>query len=81
MGKQLFCCFLFEEVADFFEVEGVAVHNELVDSGVVGDGEDMLDGVTVFAEGVDDEIDVGVVHACQSTGTGCAGITRNRKQF
>jgi hypothetical protein len=35
----------------------------------------MLDGVTVFAEGVDDEIDVCVIHACQSTGAGCAGVS------
>ena len=70
---QLFGCFLFEELADFVEVEGVAVDDELVDSGVVGDGVDMLDGMAVFAEGVDDEIGVYVVHACQSTGTSSDG--------
>ena len=50
-------------MAGLFEVEGVTVDDELVEAGIVGDGEDMLDGVTVFAKGVDDEIDVYVVHA------------------
>ncbi len=66
----------FEEVASFFEVEGVAVYDELVEAGVVGDGEDMLDGVAVFAERVDDEIDVYVIHGCQSTGNGLGGCRR-----
>jgi hypothetical protein len=75
---KLFGCFLFEELADFVEVEGIAVDDELVDSGVVGDGVDMLDGVAVFAEGVDDEIGVYVVHACQSTGTSSGGGVGSR---
>jgi len=33
----------------------------------------MLDGVTVFAEGLADQIDVDVVHACQSTGNLLSG--------
>jgi hypothetical protein len=64
---------LFEKVAGFFEVESVAVYDELVEAGVVGDGEDMLDGVTVFAERVDDEIDVDVIHASQYRGNGLGG--------
>jgi hypothetical protein len=64
---------LFEEMAGFFEVKGVAVYDELVEAGVVGDGEDMLDGVTVFAERVDDEIDVDVVHASQYRGNRLVG--------
>ncbi len=55
-------------MAGLFEVEGVAVYDELVDAGVVGDGEDMLYGVAVLAERVDDEVDVDVIHGCQSTG-------------
>jgi hypothetical protein len=61
---------LFEKMACLFEVEGVAIDDELVDTGVVGDGENVLDGVTVFAERVDDEIDVDVVHASQYRGNG-----------
>jgi hypothetical protein len=60
-------------LAGLFEVEGVAVDDELVEAGVVGDREDMLDGVAVFAERVDDEIDVYVVHASKSTGNGLGG--------
>jgi hypothetical protein len=67
-------------VAGFFEVEGVAVYDELVEARVVGDGEDVLDGVTVFAERVDDEIDVYVIHGCQSTGNGLGGC-RPRQQY
>ena len=33
----------------------------------------MLDGVTVFAERVDDEIDVDVIHASQYRGIGLVG--------
>jgi hypothetical protein len=63
----LLCFVLFEELAGFFQVEDVAVYGELVDAGVFGDGDDMLDRMAVLAERVDDEIDVYVVHACQST--------------
>ena len=45
-------------MADFFEVERVAVDDELVDSGVVRDGEDVLGRVAVLPEGCDEKIDV-----------------------
>ena len=54
----------FEELAGFFEVEGVSVDDELVFAGVVGDGEDAFDLMAVLAEGLDDEIDVN--HAWKS---------------
>lgn len=63
LRRGLFRGFAFEELACFFEVQGVAVHDELIDTSVVGDGVDVLDGVAVFTKSVDDEIDVYVVHA------------------
>jgi hypothetical protein len=56
--RLLFCFVLFEELAGFFEVEGVAVDDQLVCAGVIGDAEDAVDTVAVLAEGLDDEIDV-----------------------
>ena len=59
---------LFEELAGFFEVEGVSVDNELVFASVVGDGEDAFDLMPVLAEDLDDEIDV--YHAWKSNSSG-----------
>jgi hypothetical protein len=56
--RLLFCFVLFEELPRFFEVEGIAVDDQLVFSGVIGDGDDGVDTMAVLAEGLDDEIDV-----------------------
>jgi hypothetical protein len=56
--RLLFRFVLFEEVPGFFEIERVAVDDQLVFAGVIGDAEDALDTVAVLAEGLDDEIDV-----------------------
>ena len=69
----LFCCVLFEEVAGLFEVEEVAVNVELVEAGVVGDGEDTIDLMAALAQCIDDKLDVYVIHGCQSTGNGLGG--------
>ena len=57
-GQSLLGFVLFEELAGFFEVEGVAVDDELVDAGVFRDGDDTVDAVPVLAESLNDEVDV-----------------------
>jgi len=55
---RLLCFVRFEKGAGFFEGEEVSADGELVDAGVVRDGEDVLDVVTVLPEGCDEKIDV-----------------------
>src|SRR4051794_15647155 len=62
--RWLFGFVLFEELAGFFEVEGVSVDDQLVVAGVVRNGEDAFDLMAVLAEDLDDEIDVN--HAWKS---------------
>jgi hypothetical protein len=69
----LFCFVSLEELAGFFEVEEVAVYVELVEASVVGDGEDTIDLMAALAQGIDDKLDVYVIHGCQSTGNGLVG--------
>jgi hypothetical protein len=54
----LFRFVLFEELACFFEVEGVSVDDDLVFAGVLRDVKDAVDTVAVLPEGLNDEIDV-----------------------
>jgi hypothetical protein len=58
--RLLFRFVLFEELPGFFEVESVAVDEELVFAGVFRDGDDAVDTMAVLPEGLDDEI--GVYH-------------------
>ena len=54
----LFRFILFEKRPRFFEGEGVSVDDQLVFAGVIRDGDDAVDTMTVLAEGLNDEIDV-----------------------
>ena len=69
----LFEALAFEELAGLFEVEEVAVHVELVDASVVGYGEDTIDFMAALAQGIDDKLDVYVIHGCQYRGNRLAG--------
>ena len=60
-------------LAGLFEVEEVAVYVELVDASVVGDGEDTIDFMAALAQGIDDKLDVYVIHGCQYRGNRLAG--------
>ena len=55
-----------EEGSGFFEVERVSVYGELIDTGVFGDRDDVLNTVASAAEGFDKKIDI--YHADQFTG-------------
>ena len=63
-APRLFGFVLFEELAGFFEGEGVSIDDQLVFARVIGDGEDAFDTMAVLAEDLDDEIDV--YHAWKS---------------
>ena len=56
--RLLFGFVLFEELPGFFEIESVAVDDELVFAGVFRDGDDAANTMAVLPEGLDDEIDV-----------------------
>jgi hypothetical protein len=56
--QRLFGFVGFEEGSGFFEIEEVAVDGELVHAGVFGDGDDVLHGVAVLTERLDEKIDV-----------------------
>ena len=56
--RLLFSCVGFEDGSGFFEVECVAVDDQLVFASVIGDGEDTVHCVAMLPEGLHDEIDV-----------------------
>jgi hypothetical protein len=66
------CFFVFEELSGLFEVEEVAVYDELIVARVFRYGEDALNGVSAFANSFDEKIDV--YHACEFTPGWLAGI-------
>jgi hypothetical protein len=53
--------FSFEKATGFSEGEQAAVYLELIFSAVVGDGDDVADGVAAFAKELGDQVDVDVV--------------------
>lgn len=56
--RGLFRFVLLEKTAGLCQIESVAVHDELIFAGVVGDADDSLDLMTVVPEGLDDKVDV-----------------------
>ena len=66
--RRLFGFVGFEESSCFFEVEDVAVDGEFVFAGVFWDGGDVLDGVALLPERLDEKIDI--YHAEEFTAEG-----------
>src|SRR5579875_1879225 len=55
-----------EQGASFFEGQNVAIDGELVRAGVVGDGDDVRDGVTVGAELIGEQFGIDHTSYCTS---------------
>jgi hypothetical protein len=53
--------FAFEKATGFGEGEQAAVYFELIFSTVVGDGDDVADGVAAFAKELGDQVNVDLV--------------------
>ena len=50
--------FLLKKASGLCQIESVTVHDELKFSGVFGDGDDALNGMTALPEGLNDEVNI-----------------------